>query len=134
MTTRVLLIDGVCNLCNGIVHFVIDRDPESKFKFAPLQSEFARVQLAALGRSGAGDALDTVVLIEDGVYYDKSSAAVRVARELEGPVRFVAWARVLPRAIRDALYDFVAKRRYRWFGKTEQCRVPTPELRARFLA
>lgn len=154
----VLLFDGKCNLCNGAVQFVIDHErspsrngeaesaapPATKaLAFASLQSEVARELLrdavgedAATrlreGANGSGDP-DSLVLIEDGEAFTHSSAALRVARHLRAPWSFATVFLVVPRFLRDAVYRFIAKRRYGWFGKTESCRVPTPELRARFL-
>jgi predicted DCC family thiol-disulfide oxidoreductase YuxK len=127
----VLLFDGVCNLCNASVQFVIDRDPEARFRFAALQSDIGR-ELA----EGCGidvEALDSLVLVEEGRCYTRSSAALRVARRLSGGWPILAAFSVVPRPLRDVVYDFIAARRYRWFGKEEACRIPTPELRARFL-
>lgn len=128
----IVLFDGVCNLCNGTVQFIIDRDPEGQFAFAPLQSRFARELLAAHGREAAIDP-DTVLLVEDGVVYDRSTAALRIARRLRGPARLTYPLTIVPRGVRDAVYRVVARNRYRWFGKSEVCRVPTPEERGRFV-
>jgi predicted DCC family thiol-disulfide oxidoreductase YuxK len=127
----VLLFDGVCNLCNASVQFVIDRDPEARFRFAALQSEVGRELAEGCGIDA--DALASLVLVEDGRCYTRSSAALRVARGLKKPWPLVAAFTVVPRPLRDVVYDFIAERRYRWFGKEEACRIPTPELRARFL-
>jgi predicted DCC family thiol-disulfide oxidoreductase YuxK len=130
--SSIVLFDGVCNLCNGFVNWVIDRDPASRFRFVPLQSEAGRGALEAVGRSG--DDLGTIVLIEGGRSFVRSDAALRIAGGLNSPVRIVrsvfGW---LPRWLRDAGYRLVAANRYRWFGRRESCRMPTPELRARFL-
>lgn len=137
MTTahaRIVLVDGVCNLCNSIVHFVIDRDPEARFRFAPLQSDFAKSLLERAGRPELATSLSTFVLVEGDTLFTHSTAALRLLRELNTPLRLLYALIVLPRFVRDAAYRFVAKRRYGWFGRTESCRVPTPELKARFLA
>lgn len=127
----VILFDGVCNLCNASVQFILDRDPDARFRFASLQSE----EGAALLRSHGGDpeALDSVVLIEDGRVFQHSDAALRIARHLSGAWPALAALRIVPRPLRDAGYRLVARNRYRWFGKEESCRLPTPETRARFL-
>jgi predicted DCC family thiol-disulfide oxidoreductase YuxK len=127
----IVLFDGVCNLCNGSVTFIIEHDPGGRFHFASLQSEAAQ----ALGEEYGFDPseLDTIVLIENGRVYTKSDAAVRIARRLRGPARRWAAARHLPRPLRDSLYDLVARNRYRWFGQRQECMVPTPELQSRFL-
>jgi predicted DCC family thiol-disulfide oxidoreductase YuxK len=126
-----VLFDGVCNLCNGAVNFIIDRDPSGYFRFAPLQSDVAERLLA---ETDAADAtLDTIVLVEDGTAYVRSTAALRIARRLSGPWPLFYAFLAVPRPLRDAVYDWVAAHRYRWFGRREQCRVPTPDLKARFL-
>jgi len=132
----VVLFDGVCNLCNGSVLFVIDRDPTGYFRFAPLQSDEARRLLAARAGAGegvAGPDLSSVVLIEGGRVYTRSTAALRVARRLSGAWPLLYAFTAVPRVVRDAVYDWVARNRYRWFGREDACRVPTPDLRARFL-
>ena len=127
----VILFDGVCNLCNSSVNFVIDRDPDGIFQFAALQSESASTLME---RHGIGHGLDTIVLLEDDRVYDRSTAALRIARRLNGgwPVLYVAI--VIPKFLRDSVYRFIARNRYRWFGRSENCRVPTPALKARFLS
>jgi predicted DCC family thiol-disulfide oxidoreductase YuxK len=127
----VILFDGVCNLCNSSVNFVIDRDPQGTIYFAPLQSEYAR---KILEKHQIGMELNTIVLLEDGKVYDRSTAALRIARLLNGPWPLLYASIVIPRFIRDGVYRWIARNRYRWFGKTQACRVPTPELQARFLA
>jgi predicted DCC family thiol-disulfide oxidoreductase YuxK len=128
----VILFDGVCNLCNASVLFVIDRDPRGQFAFAPLQSEYGSSLLRTYGYRG--DALTTVLLIEDERIYDRSTAALRIARRLSGLWPLLSVFRIVPRPVRDLAYDWLARHRYRWFGRTDACRVPTPELRSRFLA
>lgn len=126
-----LLFDGVCNLCNGFVNFVIDHDPDGYFKLAALQSDAARPYLEAHDLDP--DALDSVVLIEDGTAYQRSTAALRAARHLAAPWPLAYAFLVVPRPLRDVVYDYVARHRYDWFGKRDSCRMPTPELKARFL-
>jgi predicted DCC family thiol-disulfide oxidoreductase YuxK len=127
----VLLFDGVCNLCTGAVQFVIEHDRHERIRFASLQSGLGAVVRDRLGLSS--DELDTVVLVEDGGAYTKSAAAIRVCELLGGPYRLATVGWLLPRRVRDRLYDVVAEHRYGWFGRTDQCMVPTPELRARFV-
>ncbi|HET6567506.1 MAG TPA: thiol-disulfide oxidoreductase DCC family protein [Rhodothermales bacterium] len=127
----VVLFDGVCNLCNGAVNFIIDRDPDGRFAFAPLQSAPAHSLLAA--HDLPADALDSLVLIEGGRAYVRSEAALRIARRLKGGWPLFYGFTIVPRFVRDQVYDWVAAHRYRWFGKQGACRLPTPELRARFL-
>jgi predicted DCC family thiol-disulfide oxidoreductase YuxK len=127
-----VLFDGVCNLCNGSVLFVIDRDPSAHFHFAALQSDAGRALLRQHGYAGAD--LSSIVLVDGGRLYTRSTAALRIARRLAWPWRLLYALIVVPRPLRDAVYDLVARNRYRWFGREEACRVPTPELRGRFLA
>ena len=128
----IVLFDGVCNLCAGTVQFLIRRDPEGQFKFAPLQSAVAQDLLAEHGL--ADHDLDSIVLIEDGETYVKSDAAIRIGVLLGGLYRLLGPTKYLPRFLRDAVYDFVAAHRYRVFGKRERCMLPTEEHRRRFLA
>ncbi|WP_254278936.1 thiol-disulfide oxidoreductase DCC family protein [Haloarcula marina] len=127
----VLLFDGVCNLCNGVVQFLIPRDPAGRIKYAPLQSEAGRelVERTELSTDG----LDSVILVEAGRAYTKSAAVIRVAELLGYPYRFARVGRLVPRAVRDAVYDFVAANRYDWFGKKDRCMVPDEDVSDRFL-
>jgi predicted DCC family thiol-disulfide oxidoreductase YuxK len=127
----IILFDGVCNLCNAAVNFVIDRDPDGIFYFAALQSDCAR---EILEKHQIGLELNTIVLIEDGQVYDRSTAALRITRHLSGPWPLLSGCMVIPAFIRDGVYRWIARNRYRWFGQTQACRVPTPELQARFLS
>ena len=130
-----ILFDGVCNLCNGFVQFVIEHDPAGRFRFAALQSDAGQAILAAHGFDAATIAAEpeSVLLELDGRLYSHSDAVLRIARELGGPWRLLGVGRVLPRSWRDAAYRFVARHRYRWFGRQQSCWLPTPELKARFL-
>lgn len=127
----ILLFDGVCNLCNGFVQFVIQRDPQAKFRFTALQSAVGQ-QLLQEARMPTEE-LSTVVLWENGTFYTHSDVPLRVARRLGG--WWVLWTgfTIIPKVLRDAIYNWIARNRYRWFGKKESCMIPTPELRARFL-
>jgi predicted DCC family thiol-disulfide oxidoreductase YuxK len=126
-----VLFDGVCNLCNGLVQFVIPRDPDGYFQFAALSSEAAdRVLLTA---RHDGPLADSIVLVEDGVVYVRSAAALRIARRLGFPWVLGYGLMIVPRPLCDAIYDLVARRRYRWFGRRETCLVPGPGVRDRFL-
>jgi predicted DCC family thiol-disulfide oxidoreductase YuxK len=127
-----ILFDGVCNLCAWAVQFIIKRDPDAVFRFASLQSEMGRHLLAKHGIDPAQT--DSFVLIEDDVAYTESTAALRVARHLKGAWPLCYSGILLPRLLRDPVYRFIARHRYRWFGKEESCMIPTPELRARFVA
>jgi predicted DCC family thiol-disulfide oxidoreductase YuxK len=128
----ILLFDGVCNLCHGVVQWVIAHDPAARIRFASLQSEAGRALLA--GHRLPPAAMDTVVLIAGDAHWQKSSAALEVLRRLGGPWALASALRIVPRPLRDLAYDWVARNRYGWFGKQAECWLPTPELRARFLA
>ena len=131
-THSVLLFDGVCNLCNGFVQFVIQRDKEARFKFAPLQSEIAEQLLA--GTMVQPHLLNSVVLVEGKMVYTHSDAALLVGRRLGG-IWFVlsSVASVFPASFRNIIYNWIAKNRYRWFGQKDTCMLPTPALKSRFL-
>ncbi|OAQ53645.1 thiol-disulfide oxidoreductase [Natrinema mahii] len=127
----IVLFDGVCNLCNGVVQFIVPRDPAGKIHFASLQSDVGQDLLAA--HDLPTDALESIVLIEGDDCYVKSAAVARIAAHLGGVYALLSALRYLPRPIRDRAYDFVAARRYRWFGRKEQCLLPTGDVRTRFL-
>ena len=132
--TTIILFDGVCNLCSGVVRFVIARDPHARFRFAALQSDAARRACAEVGATPpAAIDPDTIIVIVNGRALERSDAALAIASRLPFPWPMFGVFRILPRALRDWLYRFVAKNRYRWFGKSDTCMMPTPELRARFL-
>jgi predicted DCC family thiol-disulfide oxidoreductase YuxK len=128
----VVLFDGVCNLCNGFVQFVIQRDKKGRFKFAPLQSAAAQQLLA--GTSVQPHLLNSVVLVEGQKVYTHSDAALRVGKQLGG-VWFVlsVAGSVFPASFRNMVYDWIGKNRYRWFGEKDACMLPTPALKSRFL-
>jgi predicted DCC family thiol-disulfide oxidoreductase YuxK len=125
-----VLFDGVCNLCNGAVQFIIRRDPKAEFQFAPLTSAAASRALASLP---SRELPDSVVLVDDGRIYTRSDAALRIARGLRFPWPLAYAFAVVPRGLRDWVYDAVASRRYRWFGRRDQCTIPGPSIRERFL-
>ncbi|MNB81376.1 hypothetical protein D3C81_327880 [compost metagenome] len=127
----IVLIDGVCHLCQWIVAFIIPRDPEGRFRFAPLQSDIGRYLLKRGGLNA--EQLDTVVLIEHGRYYSHSAAALRILRRLPFPWPAAYALIAVPRPLRDRLYRFVARNRYRWFGRDDRCLMPTPDIKRRFL-
>lgn len=129
---KIILFDGVCNLCNSSVQFVIKRDKKDLFRYAALQSEVGQ-QLVAERHIDTRQ-VDSIILIEPGVaYYTKSDAALEIAKDLGGFWKLSSIFMWIPRAIRNAVYDFVARNRYKWFGRKEACMIPTPELRAKFL-
>ncbi len=130
--SAIILFDGVCNFCNGSVNFIIERDRENYFKFAPLQSEVGQKLLGEYGINK--NVTDSVVLIEDGKAYVRTTAALRIARRLSGAWRYFYGFIVVPSFVRDVFYKLFAKYRYKMFGKQEACLMPTPEIRERFLA
>jgi predicted DCC family thiol-disulfide oxidoreductase YuxK len=128
---RLLLFDGVCHMCHSAVQFVIRHDKSQSICFASLQSEIARRLLAEYGYEGD---MKSVVYIEGTNLYTKSDALIQVGKKMSGGWRALSrLCLLIPRFIRDPLYEWVARNRYRWFGKSEQCLLPTPDVRARFL-
>lgn len=128
---HIILFDGVCNFCNASVNFVMDHDPKFYFKFAALQSNLAKQRLTEAGLNT--NDFDTVVLLEDGKVYTRSTAALRIAKKLSGGWPLLYVFIIVPPFIRNAVYNLIARNRYRWFGKSENCRLPSPEERARFV-
>ncbi|HEY2347529.1 MAG TPA: thiol-disulfide oxidoreductase DCC family protein [Puia sp.] len=128
---NILLFDGVCNLCNGLVQFIIKRDRRAKFKFASLQSEAGQQCLKRFGL--VKNEFESFVMIQGNNYYLKSTAALKTCRELGGLWKAFYIFILVPHPVRDFLYDLVAKSRYRIFGKREECMIPTPGLIERFL-
>ncbi|MGK0365999.1 MAG: putative DCC family thiol-disulfide oxidoreductase YuxK [Saprospiraceae bacterium] len=126
-----LFFDGVCNLCSGFVQFVIERDPTGKFRFASLQSEAGRQVLQDIDMSETE--LSTVVLLKDGKTYTHSDVALEMSLEIGGLWTLFYVFKIIPKVLRDKIYDWVAVNRYKWFGEKESCWLPTPELQARFL-
>ncbi len=127
----IVLFDGVCNLCNTSVNFLIDRDPEDRFVFGALQSEEG---LAVLRKHGLPEHyFDSIVLIEGKNVWTASDAVLEISRHMPGLWPALRVFRIIPKTIRDAVYNWIAANRYRWFGKRESCRLPTPEDRSRFL-
>lgn len=131
MTQAVIFFDGVCNLCNGAVQFVITHDKTEYFKFAALQSDFAQAMLPDLNLKVKRG--DSFILVENGKVFEQSTAALRVAKKLGGLWPLLYGFIIVPPLIRNAVYRFIARNRYKWFGKRESCWIPTPALRSRFL-
>lgn len=127
---RIVLFDGVCNYCNAMVNFTIQHDREKKYKFATLQSNIGQKLLA---EHGIGKDVDSVILIENGKAFLHSTAGLRIARNLSGIYSLSYVFIIIPAFIRDWAYKLIAKYRYRLFGRTETCMIPTPEMRERFL-
>lgn len=127
----ILLFDGVCSLCDHSVQFILDHEAAGTFRFASLQSAAGKQLLDQCGLRD--EPVDSVVLVEDGTCYVQSEAVWRVAARLDAPWRWVALGRWIPRAGRDWAYSIVARHRYQWFGTRDQCRLPQPGVRNRFL-
>jgi predicted DCC family thiol-disulfide oxidoreductase YuxK len=126
-----VLFDGLCNLCDATVNFIIDRDPEGHFAFAPLQSPTGQALVTRSGLSGID--VNSVILVEGDRYDVRSTAALRIARQLSGFWPLLYAFIVVPRPLRDLVYRWIAQNRYRWFGMRDECRVPTPQLAQRFV-
>jgi predicted DCC family thiol-disulfide oxidoreductase YuxK len=126
-----VLFDGVCQFCNSSVNFIMDHDPARRFCFAALQSPLGEAMLRRFHLPT--NSVDSVILIEQNRCYLKSTAALRIARRLQSPWPALSLFIVLPALVRDLGYDWLARNRYRWFGKLDMCRVPTPEVRERFV-
>lgn len=128
---HIILFDGVCNLCNGAVNFIIKKDKKQLYSFASLQSNFGKDLLKQYGLEN--NALNSFVLIENDKAYLKSSAALRIAKNLGEVYSILYGLMIVPRFMRDFVYSIIANNRYRWFGKTNECMIPTQQLQARFL-
>ena len=129
---KLILFDGVCNLCNRSIQFIIKRDKKDVFRYAALQSKIGQQLVAERGIDTSK--VDSIILIEPNIaYYTKSTAALEIGKSFGGGWKLLALFEWIPRPIRDWVYDRVAKNRYRWFGKKEDCMIPTPELQAKFL-
>lgn len=129
---KIILFDGVCNLCNSSVQFVIKRDKNDIFRFASLQSEAG--QKLANERGINTSEIDSIILIEPQIaYYTKSDAALIIAKSLSGGWSFLGIFMGLPKGLRDTIYDWVARNRYQWFGKKDQCMIPTEADKGKFL-
>jgi len=127
----IILFDGVCNLCNGAVTFIIKRDPKNNFKFAALQSDTGKELLVK--HQINPQETDSIVLVRGDYAFAKASAALRIAQKMSGGWPLLYGFKIIPKFISSAVYDFIARNRYRWFGKQESCMIPTPELRSKFL-
>ncbi len=126
-----LLFDGVCNLCNASIQWVLKHDKKNRFRFAALQSDTGRMLLEGAGLSN--EKLETVVLVDGDRFFTHSDAVLEIARRLGGIWSLARVGRIVPRPIRDVLYMWIARNRYRWFGKKEQCMLPSPEWKGRFI-
>ncbi len=131
MNHSIILFDGVCNFCNFWVKFVAKRDKAMQFKFASIQSDAGQNLLREY--NVGGDHLSSVILIQDQKVHRLSSAALHICKHLDGGWKLLYLLIIVPAFIRDGIYSFVAKNRYKWFGKTEACMIPTAELKTRFI-
>lgn len=127
----IILFDGVCNLCNQSVQLVIKKDKKNRFLFAPLQSKDVVAYLNKQPTDFSNT--DSILLITSDKIYTKSSAALKIAKQLTGLYTLLYLFYIVPKPLRDLVYDFIAKNRYKWFGKEESCMIPTPELKEKFL-
>ena len=124
----IILFDGVCNLCNASVNFVLKNDTKNQFKFASLQSDAAQQLLLQFKVKNDKNHLDRIILIKNKTVYDKSTAALLIIKQLKFPFSLGFVFIIIPKFIRDYIYDIIAKNRYKWFGKKNTCRVPTDEF------
>lgn len=129
---KIILFDGICNLCNASVRFVIKHDKKEVFRFVALQSELGQKIIKHIGIDIKNT--DSIILYKPGIaYYYKSTAAIEIANELDGFWNFTTLFKIIPLRIRDFVYDYIAKNRYQWYGKNENCLLPTLELKEKFL-
>jgi predicted DCC family thiol-disulfide oxidoreductase YuxK len=126
----IILFDGICNLCSSSVRFIIQRDPGREFKFASLQSEAGKQYIK---QYIIHETIDSIVLIKDGKVYLESTAALKIASRLKWPWRIFGILLGIPKPVRDRLYKWIAKNRYKWFGRDESCMLPSKENRDRFI-
>ena len=130
-SSKIILFDGICNLCNSTVQKIIELDKKNIFKFASLQSEFGQNFLKKHQLDEAE--FDSMILIDGENFYTKSDAALRIGKELSGIYSFSGIFLIVPKFIRNSVYNFIAKNRYKWFGKQESCWIPTPKLQNKFI-
>lgn len=129
---KIILFDGVCNLCDNTVQFIIRHDKHDVFRFVAIQSEIGQKIINYLGIDTSKT--DSIILYEPGnAYYYKAEAALKIARELGGIYGIIASLSILPNFIKNSVYDYIAKNRYKWYGKKEECMIPTPKMKAKFL-
>jgi predicted DCC family thiol-disulfide oxidoreductase YuxK len=129
---KIILFDGVCNLCDSAVQFVIKHDKKDSFRFASLQSEIGQEIIKHIGIDTKN--IDSIILYQPGIaYYYKSEAALEIAKNLGGLFSFATIFKILPTALSNFIYDYVAKNRYKWYGKKDSCMIPTSELKSKFL-
>lgn len=129
---KIILFDGVCNLCNSTVQKVIENDYKNQFKFASLQSEFGQEFLKKNDLST--EEFNSIILVDGNKYFNKSDAALHIGKELKGIYKLSRLLFIFPKFIRDFVYDIISRNRYKWFGKQESCWLPTPDLQEKFLS
>ena len=129
---KIILFDGVCNLCDSSIQFIIKHDKKDLFRFVALQSEIGMEITKHIGVDTSK--IDSILLYEPGkAYYYKAEAALKIAKELGGIYTAISWFGILPKFLTNSVYDYIAKNRYKWYGKKDACMIPTPELKAKFL-
>ena len=129
---KIILFDGVCNLCDASVQFIIKNDKKDIFRFVALQSDLGKEIIKHIGIDATK--IDSIILYEPGIaYYYKSNAAIKIAETLGEFLSMIWIFKILPLSIRDLVYDYIAKNRYKWYGKKESCMLPTPEIQSKFL-
>ncbi len=127
----IVLYDGVCHLCQRSVRFIIRHDKKNKFKFASLQSEIAQKRFSEIHFKNS---LETIVLLKGTQHFEKSNAVLEIAKHLSGAWPLLYVFKFIPRLLRDAVYTYIAKHRYRWFGRSDSCLIPSEEMKAKFLS
>ena len=129
---KIILFDGVCNLCDNAVQYVIKHDKKDVFRFVPLQSDLGKEILNYLKVDTSK--MDSIILYEPGIaYFYKSDAALEISKDLGSFLKWSIIFKIIPSSLRNPIYDYVAKNRYKWYGKKDACMIPTPELKAKFL-
>ena len=129
--TKIILFDGVCNLCNGFVIYIIKKDKKNKLQFAALQSTAGEILLSKFKIDKVKT--DSIIFVDGENYYERSSAALHIAKHLSGAFPLLYGFIIIPKFIRDGIYNWIARNRYKWFGKKESCMIPTKELQSKFL-
>lgn len=129
---KIILFDGVCNLCDATVQFIIKRDKKDVFRFVALQSDLGQEIVNHIGIDTSKT--DSIILYEPGqAYYYKAQAALKIASALGGIYSILSVFTLLPKSLSNAVYDYIARNRYKWYGKKDECMLPTPQMRAKFL-
>ncbi|MEN8817506.1 MAG: thiol-disulfide oxidoreductase DCC family protein [Nonlabens sp.] len=128
---EIVLFDGVCNLCNGAILFIIKRDKKDRFRFAAIESEIGQKLLDKHGIDP--NKIDSIVLVSGDTAFAKAEAALRISKHLSGLWPLLYSLIIVPKFLANVVYDFIARNRYKWFGKKESCMIPTPELKSKFL-